>query len=142
MGKRREPRKEIKVAVRIFGTDRGGRIFTEKVSTANVSQQGVRLTGVQARPNVDEIVGVTYGQTKAHFRVKWVGEPGTPMAGELGLVNLAPEKPFWDFPLAQSSPDTFSGDVKERRRSTLLKCATSPEVYPRERPPSEPKRQI
>jgi hypothetical protein len=130
MGKRREPRKEIKVAVRIFGTDRGGRIFTEKVFTVNVSQQGVRLTGVQARPNVDEIVGVTYGQTKAHFRVKWVGEPGTPVAGELGLVNLAPEKPFWDFPLAQSGPDAFSGDIKERRRSTRLKCASSAEVYP------------
>src|SRR5580693_6710746 len=75
MGKRREPRKDIRVAVRIFGTDRGGQLFSEKVFTVNVSQQGVELSGVQAQPNVDEIVGITHGVTKAHFRVKWVGQP-------------------------------------------------------------------
>jgi hypothetical protein len=69
MGKRREPRKDIRVAVRIFGTDRGGQLFSEKVFTVNVSQQGVELSGVQVQPNVDEIVAVNYGVTKAHFRV-------------------------------------------------------------------------
>ena len=130
MGKRREPRKANKVAVRIFGTDKGGQIFSEKAFTINVSQQGVRLSGVQARPNVDEIVGLTYGQTKAHFRVKWVGEPGTPNAGHMGLLNLAPEKPFWDFPLPPPSVDTSGGTVTERRRNARLKCASSAEVYP------------
>ena len=56
MGKRREPRKDIKVPVRIFGTDSGGQIFSEKVFTTNVSQHGAEVTGVQAQPNVDEIV--------------------------------------------------------------------------------------
>jgi PilZ domain-containing protein len=130
MGKRREPRKEITVAVRIFGTDKGGQTFSEKVSTINVSREGVRLSGVQARPNIDEIVGVTYGQTKAHFRVKWVGEPGTPHAGQMGLLNLVPEKVFWDFPLPPPSVDTSGGSVTERRRSPRLKCASSAEVYP------------
>ena len=92
MGKRREPRKEIRVAVRIFGTDRGGQLFSEKVFTVNVSQQGVELSGVQAQPNVDEIVGITHGVTKAHFRVKWVGQPGSDKAGRLGLLNLSPGK--------------------------------------------------
>src|SRR6266705_150742 len=105
MGKRREPRKEIKVPVRIFGTDSGGQIFSEKVFTTNVSQQGVELVGIQAQPNVDEIVGVTYGVSKAHFRVKWVGQSGTAKAGHLGLLNLAPEKAFWDFPLPSPSFD-------------------------------------
>jgi PilZ domain len=130
MGKRREPRKEIKVPVRIFGTDSGGQIFSEKVFTSNVSQHGVLLTGVQAQPNVDEVVGLTYGQTKGHFRVKWVGQPGTPKAGELGLLNLAPEKVFWDFPLPPPSFDGSVRDAHDRRTTPRVKCTNSAEVYP------------
>lgn len=130
MGKRREPRKETKVPVRIFGTDRGGQIFSEKVFTSNVSQQGVLLTGVQAQPNLDEIVGITYGETKGHFRVRWVGEAGTANAGQVGLLNLAPEKAFWDFPLPPPSFDGSVRDAHDRRTSPRVKCANSVEVYP------------
>lgn len=130
MGKRREPRKEIKVPVRIFGTDSEGKIFSEKVLTANVSQQGVQLTGVQAQPKIDEIVGLTYGTIKSHFRVKWVGQRGTPQAGHVGLLNLSPEKTFWDFPLPSPAMDTSAQTTRERRAYPRLKCANSVEVYP------------
>lgn len=130
MGKRREPRKDIKVPVRIFGTDSEGKIFSEKVLTANVSRQGVQLTGVQAQPKIDEIIGLTYGATKSHFRVKWVGQPGTAKAGQLGLLNLSPEKTFWDFPLPSPAVDTSALETRERRAHPRLKCANSVEVYP------------
>lgn len=130
MGKRREPRKEIKVPVRIFGTDRGGQIFSEKVFTVNVSREGVELSGVQAQPKVDEIVGLTYGSIKAHFRVKWVGQGGGAKAGHLGLLNLAPEKSLWDFPLPPPSFDTLVRDARDRRLSPRWKCMNSVEVYP------------
>jgi hypothetical protein len=130
MGKRREPRKEIKVPVRIFGTDAEGKIFSEKVLTANVSKQGVQLSGVQAQPKIDEIIGLTYGATKSHFRVKWVGKPGTTLAGHLGLLNLSPEKTFWDFPLPSPAMDNSVLNTQERRAHPRLKCANSVEVYP------------
>jgi hypothetical protein len=129
MGKRREPRKDIKVPVRIFGTDSGGQIFSEKVFTTNVSQHGAEVTGVQAQPNVDEIVGVTYGVAKVHFRVKWVGQPGSPKAGHLGLLNLSPEKTLWDFPLPSPAFDSSVRDAHDRRASPRLKCTNSAEVY-------------
>ena len=130
MGNRREPRKEIKVPVRIFGTDSEGKIFSEKVLTADVSKQGVQLSGVQAQPKIDEIIGLTYGATKSHFRVKWVGKPGTAQAGHLGLLNLSPEKTFWDFPLPSPAVDTSAQNTRERRAHPRLKCANSVEVYP------------
>ena len=130
MGKRREPRLEIKVPVRIFGTDSSGQIFSEKVFTLNVSQNGAELIGVQAQPKVDEIVGVTYGATKAHFRVRWVGQSGTANAGHLGLLNLSPEKSLWDFPLPPPSFDGTVRDARDRRVHPRLKCTTSVEVYP------------
>lgn len=130
MGKRREARKEIKVPVRIFGTDSTGHIFSEKVLTVNVSLRGLELEGVQAQPKVDEIVGVTYGTTKSHFRVKWVGQRGSPSAGRLGLVNLSPEKKFWDFPLPPPDFDESERDTRDRRNHARVKCTNSAEVYP------------
>ena len=130
MGKRREPRKEIRVPVRIFGTDSSGQIFSEKVHTVNVSQQGAELSGVQAQPHLDEIVGLTYGVTKAHFRVKWVGQRGSAKAGHLGLLNLSPEKSLWDFPLPAAEFDSSVRDTKDRRMSPRVKCTNSVEVYP------------
>jgi hypothetical protein len=56
MGQRREPRKPIEASVRIFGTDSGGKTFSESVTTVDVSQKGAKLGGVRARVKVDEII--------------------------------------------------------------------------------------
>jgi len=130
MGKRREARKPLTLPVRIFGTDRGGRIFSENVTTAEVSQNGAKLTGVRAALNVDEIIGLTYGKSKVHFKVKWVGQPGSPGEGEIGLLNLTPEKPLWDFPLPSGAMDNFRFADKDRRQSARVKCSISAELHP------------
>ncbi len=129
MGKRREPRKDIKVPVRIFGTDSSGQIFSEKVFTTNVSRHGVELVGVQAQLAADEIIGLTYGTTKGHYRIKWVGQPNTPKAGHLGLLNLTPEKASWDFSLPEPADDGAWRDARDRRTHPRLKCVCSIEVY-------------
>jgi hypothetical protein len=132
MGRRREPRKEIQASVRIFGTDRSGQVFSENVVTVNVSQQGVGLSGVQAKLKLDEIVGLAYGQNRVHYRVKWVGEPGTAREGHVGLHNISPDKPFWDFPLPSPAPDNHQPRVAEQRKHPRFKCHNSVELHTRD----------
>jgi hypothetical protein len=132
MGKRREPRKEIQVPVRIFGTDSGGHVFSAKAVTVNVSHQGVALSGVESHLNLDEVIGLSYGQNRVHFRVKWVGQPGTPKAGHVGLVNVSPEKPLWDFPLPSAVPDTHQPQIVQQRRHPRFKCHNSVEIHTQE----------
>ena len=115
MGKRREPRKVVEVPVRIFGTDAHGKIFSENVTALDVSQSGARLGGVRSQIKVDEIVGLTYGKSKVHFRMKWAGSTGSPSEGQVGLLNLSPEKPLWDFPLPHGIvADNFRSAVERR----------------------------
>ena len=90
MGKRREPRIAAQVPVRLFGTDAEGKIFSENVTMTDVSRAGARLVGVRAQLKIDEIVGLSSGQRKTHFRVKWVGETETPNAGCVGMLNFEP----------------------------------------------------
>lgn len=129
MGKRSEPRKQVEVPVRLFGTDSTGVPFSAKLNTVNVSRSGVELSGAHPKLAVDEIVGLTYGTNRVHFRVKWIGEPGTPRAGHVGLLNIAPEKPLWDFPLPGSAADPFQPGSSERRRHPRFRCQNSVEVY-------------
>lgn len=128
MGRRREPRKEIQAPVRIFGTNSSGQAFSEKAVTVNISQQGAELRGVQAKLNLDETVGLAYGKNRVYFRVKWVGVPGTPKAGHVGLLNLSPEKPLWDFPLPAPIPDNYQPRVAEKRKHPRFKCHNSVEL--------------
>jgi len=128
MGRRREPRKDIQAPVRIFGTDSTGQVFSEKAVTVNVSQQGAELSGVQAQLNLDETIGLAYGNNRVHFRVKWVGAPGTPKAGHLGLINTSPEKPLWDFPLPSPAPDNHQPQLAQQRKHPRFKCHNSVEL--------------
>jgi len=136
MGKRCEPRIEVEVPVRIFGTDRDGKIFSENVTTADISQRGAKLKGLKAQPKPEEVVGVTCGRNKVHFRVKWVGEPGTPRAGQIGLQNVTPDRPFWDVHLPHGVLDNFQQSVSanERRRWRRVKCSISVELHPAGQP--------
>jgi hypothetical protein len=132
MGKRRELRKDIEVPVRIFGTNSSGQVFSEKAVTVNVSLEGVALSGVAPELKLDEIIGLTYGSNRVHFRVKWVGKPGTPQAGQVGLLNISPEKPLWDFPLPQAIPDNFQQRISEQRVHPRFKCHNSVEIHTQE----------
>jgi hypothetical protein len=125
MGKRREPRKEIELPVRIFGTDSSGKMFSENALTVNVGQSGAELSGVRPEINVDEVVGLTFGANRGRFKVRWVGKPGTPKAGHVGLLNIAPEKAFWDFPLPAAAKDDYQPPVVQQRRHQRIKCHNS-----------------
>jgi hypothetical protein len=116
------------VEVRIFGTSSSGRAFSEKAVTVNVSQQGTELSGVQPQLSLDEIIGLSYGKNRVHFRVKWIGKPGTPKAGHVGLLNISPEKPLWDFPLPSPTPDNHQPQFVEVRRHPRFKCHNSVEI--------------
>ena len=129
MGRRNEPRKDIQVPVRIFGTDKTGAVFSQKAMTVNVSRNGVELAGVQSQLAVDEIVGLSYGNNRVHFRVKWVGAPGTPKAGRVGMLNISVGKPLWDFPLDSSCPDPYQPNAIERRQYPRYRCQLSTEIH-------------
>jgi hypothetical protein len=133
MGQRRELRTETKLPVRIFGTDAAGKMFSENVSTLDISREGARLGGLQAQIKPGEIVGITHGANKSRFTVKWVGLPGTPQAGQVGLQNLSPEKEIWQVTVPKLAVDTYARKPavgSDRRQAPRMKCSTSIQLHP------------
>ena len=133
MGQRREPRTESRLPVRIFGTDAAGKMFSENVFTIDISREGAKLTAVQAQIKVGEIIGISHGTNKSRFSVKWVGQPGTPRQGQVGVQNITPERNIWDIATASFGVDTYarkSSSGSERRQYARMKCSNSIQLHP------------
>jgi hypothetical protein len=130
MGQRQEPRKEVKLPVRIFGTDIHGKTFSENLFTVNVSREGARLEAVRPQIKVGETIGLVHGQSKGRFCVKWAGQPGTAQEGQIGLQNVSPEKSIWEIALPDPGPDEYGRQSvgSERRKYPRLKCVNSIEL--------------
>src|SRR5437763_16854525 len=132
MAKRREPRVELQLPIRVFGKDINGKAVLEKIVTIDVSRRGVKLSRVQAQIKVGETIGMTHGQTKGRFVVRWVGAIGTPRAGQIGIEYTSPQKPFWSVPLPGDGVDNFGyqSSSKDRRRHVRVKSTNSVELNP------------
>jgi len=132
MGQRQEPRLQASLPVRVFGTDAAGHVFSENISTLDISRCGARVGGVQAQVKPGEVIGLTYKQNRGRFKVQWAGLPGSPLAGQLGLMNMAPEKPMWDLPVPTDRIDVYKRQPTgaDRRLHARLKCSSSVELHP------------
>ena len=91
MSRRREPRVEIDLDVKVWGLDRYGKPFVQHARTVDATRAGIRLAGVDC-VNVGEVLGIQHGEHRAHYSVIWMGRENTPKAGQIGLHCLEPGK--------------------------------------------------
>jgi hypothetical protein len=129
---RREPRKDVRVAVRIFGTDASGKPFNENVHTVNVSRSGAMVIEIRTQLKTGEIIGLSYGKAKARYEVRWVGKAGSDKENLAGLQNVKNDELVWDFPLPAAGPDddVRARALNERRAHPRNRCSLSVELHP------------
>ncbi len=91
MSRRREPRVETNVDVKVWGLDRHGKAFVQKARTLDATRLGIRLMGVDC-VKVGEVIDIQHDGHQAPYQVVWIGREYTPKAGQIGLHCLEPEK--------------------------------------------------
>jgi len=130
MGKRRDPRIQARLQVRIAGIDANGRPLLQVVMTRDISRQGALLDGIQGTFELGEIISVSYKNNKARFRVAWMGDTGTDRAGQIGVQSIDPAKCIWDTAnLPSPTADTYAAQAKERRQQRRVPCKLGAELY-------------
>jgi PilZ domain-containing protein len=92
---RSEPRTSQESPVRVFGMDSAGRPINQSGWTVDISQHGARLKGLPFWNGPGETIGIRCGTEKARFRVVWIGKPGTPQEGQVGLFCIETGKFIW-----------------------------------------------
>jgi hypothetical protein len=127
------PNTEARLPVRIFGTDAGGKVFSENVFTVDVSREGAKLIGVRAQIKIGEIVGIRHELKKSRFSVKWVGQRGTAHEGQIRVQNITPENNIWDVSLADIGVRIYarkSASGNERRQHPRMGSSVSVRLHP------------
>jgi hypothetical protein len=111
MFKRREPRMNVPLSVRLWGLDRRGKVFSEYVKTLNIATNGARLYGVTAELEPGFLVGVQCGNMRARFMVVWIGEKGSAREGQVGLRTA--KNGIWSVALPMAGEDDFAAWLAE-----------------------------
>ena len=124
MGRRRQPRVQGILPVRISGTSLDGRHFSEHVCTMELSAKGTRLAGVRANLAVGDTLWIGYRHRTARFRIKWLFVASySPREIHIGVECLEQDKKLWPIKLPVEGADRYEslqiGDVpcsSDRRR--------------------------
>ncbi len=147
---RREQRERIVLPVLVHGSNARGEPLSETGCVTDASQNGARVEGVQCLTHINEIITLEHEGQQIKFRVAWIGETGTRMAGCAGLQSLEPLKKLFHIELAPPGPDSFDPTLphgastgttgvidrrvverrqqEERRRWPRYKCTGTVEV--------------
>jgi hypothetical protein len=127
---RTEPRLSKEASIRIFGMDSRGRPINQPAKTVDISQHGARVNGIKCWDYPGETVGIRYGMEKARYRVVWVGLPGTPVDGQIGVVCVETGKYIWDVspPAAHASPGNLAAPIPSVPRMMGTQIGLAPVI--------------
>lgn len=89
-----EPRFIADLVVRMFGMDAEGRPFSRTAHPKDISDRGARLSGLEAKLLVGDVIGVHLGDRKARCRVIWVTGPELPI--DVGIEIVAGQSCPWE----------------------------------------------
>jgi len=109
MDRRRQPRICTTLPVRIWGIDAHAFPFAQPASVRNFSEIGAVVQGVHRQIKPGATLEVQSGKNRAQFRVVWVGRPGTPREGEIGIETLPSEPCLWEDTLCRSAETPGKG---------------------------------
>jgi len=105
MKRPREQRTLMKLSVRLWGMDTAGKLFSLEAFTLDITPRGARIEGITCFLQRGAIIGIECKQSRARFRVAWVGQPGTDLHGQIGVHCVEPGKYIWGVPLQRRMED-------------------------------------
>ncbi len=127
--KRHRKRIKMVLPIRVWGTDANGKPFVCLSHTLDVTPHGARIGGFSAVVSPGERIGITRGMQKAHFRVAWVGQRGSPTEDQIGVQLLELDKDVWGLKLPEAEPDDYN--AAESRNNAAAAPVSAPPAPPR-----------
>jgi hypothetical protein len=95
MADKRQPRFNVDLSIRVFGIDADGRPFSQIAHARNISGRGAKISGVEKRLGVGDIVGMQCGEKKARCEVIWVGDGGPTQELDVGVKMVEGQMCPW-----------------------------------------------
>jgi len=80
--------------IHVFGMDANSRPFSQHAQADNISDHGAKLSGLEKRLAVGEIIAIQVGDKKARFKVMWVAS-GQGQKMEVGVKMVEGQRIPW-----------------------------------------------
>lgn len=94
MDKRHEKRLHIAVPVKVFPDVASSE--SQNCCTYEISTHGARLVAPPGIKSVGQTIWLQRQNRRAKYKVMWIGEPGTSLAGQVGVESLEPSNVIWE----------------------------------------------
>lgn len=124
--RRREKRIRMRLGVDVCRLSCEGKFWP--AHTVDISSLGARLANFGEPIKLGEFLQIRHAQREALFRVAWVGLPGSPTAGQIGVECLSPETNIWDLDFSARSDD------EPLLREIAIARAVQRKLLPRDKP--------
>jgi len=92
--KRREKRLHLAVPVKIFPDIAS--LETQACCTYEISTTGARLVAPPGITRVGQVIWMQRQNRRAKYKVIWIGEPDSSLAGQVGVETLEPANVIWE----------------------------------------------
>ncbi|MBZ5507901.1 MAG: PilZ domain-containing protein [Acidobacteriia bacterium] len=92
--KRNEKRLHLAVPVKVFPDVAS--IESQNCCTYEISTNGARLVAPPGIKNVGQTIWLQRQNRRARYKVVWIGESGTSLAGQVGVESLEPSNVIWE----------------------------------------------
>ena len=94
--RRREPRMQSDLPVRVWGIDTHGEKFLQQARATNISRCGALLSELDPELRSGDLVGVWYEGKSARYRVVWVRHSGDDRKIQAAVQRLAADECPWE----------------------------------------------
>jgi len=81
--------------ITVSGMDADGTLFEQTAKTINITTTGALIAGIRYPLYRGCIVHIRFRSAKAKFRVRWVGDAGSALKGQIGVQLLDSGKFIW-----------------------------------------------
>ncbi|HEU4415757.1 MAG TPA: PilZ domain-containing protein [Candidatus Angelobacter sp.] len=92
--KRTEKRLHLAVPVKVFPDVAS--VESQNCCTYEISTNGARLVTPSGIKTVGQTIWLQRQNRRARYKVKWIGEPGTSLQGQVGVESLEPSNVIWE----------------------------------------------
>ena len=99
--RRREPRTEVDLPLRVWGVDTRGERFLQEARARDISLGGALLSQLDCELRSGDVIGILYAGRKARYRVVWVRYSDEGQKLQAAVHRIAPDECPWQGLLAE-----------------------------------------
>jgi hypothetical protein len=92
--KRHEKRLHLAVRVKVFPDVAS--VESHNCCTYEISTSGARLVAPPGIKSVGQTIWIQRQNRRAKYKVAWIGDTGTSLAGQVGVESLEPTNVIWE----------------------------------------------